>query len=220
LRWVDEKGEERDKIVKREYASHLGTIGEFKKHLLSAAVKNGYGGYGQTIILSDGAPWIRKIKEDLFPEARLILNFSYLTEEVTKFATAVFGRNGKKVRALAKEATELLLAGERGEVLHRSELLAVRDREGKDISLIKFIKDNKDYMDYPLYKERGWLIGESDIEDENKTELLKRLKQAGMRWSKESGQYILSLMSKAKSDLWESEVVKIIQSAHRNEKGR
>jgi hypothetical protein len=44
--------------------------------------------------------------------------------------------------------------------------------------------------------------------------LQQRLKQPGMRWNKDSCQYILSLMAKYKSNLWNKSVVELIRSIY------
>ncbi|MDR0654893.1 MAG: hypothetical protein LBG22_01135 [Treponema sp.] len=46
-------------IQKKEYVSYIGPAEEFKKYLFECAVRNGQGRYEQTVIVSDGAAWIR-----------------------------------------------------------------------------------------------------------------------------------------------------------------
>lgn len=70
--WTSARGTHEHKILKREYISLIGTSDVFKKHLLALVVRNGYGEYDHTIILSDGATWIHNIKEELFPDAQQI----------------------------------------------------------------------------------------------------------------------------------------------------
>lgn len=44
-KWKNKKGEYCRKINKKEYVSYIGSISEFKKHVLAAALRNGYGEY-------------------------------------------------------------------------------------------------------------------------------------------------------------------------------
>jgi hypothetical protein len=46
--------------------------------MFSLAVRNGYGKYKETVLIGDGATWIRSMKEELFPDAQQILDFSHL----------------------------------------------------------------------------------------------------------------------------------------------
>jgi hypothetical protein len=52
-------------ILKKEYMPCLGSVEQFKGYLLECAVRNGYGRYEQTILVSDGASWIRNMGEEL-----------------------------------------------------------------------------------------------------------------------------------------------------------
>jgi hypothetical protein len=94
--WINRRtGEKQRQILKREYVSYVGGVQEFKKHLLSCALKNGYGEYEKTVMISDGAAWIRNMREELFPDARQILDFYHLCENVNTFAKHAFGLPAK-----------------------------------------------------------------------------------------------------------------------------
>ena len=77
---INKKGEKTSQIMKKEYTSYIGSVDEFKKYLFACAVRNGYGQYKTTIILSDGATWIRNMCEELFPDAIQILDLFHLCE--------------------------------------------------------------------------------------------------------------------------------------------
>jgi hypothetical protein len=64
----NKKGELVGKILKKEYTSYIGSVQEFKKYLYACAIRNGYGVYKETVILSDGAAWIRNMGKELFPD--------------------------------------------------------------------------------------------------------------------------------------------------------
>ena len=65
--WTSKRGIREHRILSREYISYVGSAQEYKKHLLALAIRCGYGEYKNTVIISDGAAWIRSIKEELFP---------------------------------------------------------------------------------------------------------------------------------------------------------
>jgi hypothetical protein len=74
--WFDLKKMERKyKIGLREYAFYIGEVDIFKKYMLALAMRNGYGWYRQTVLLSDAAPWIQNLKEELFPDAQQVMDF-------------------------------------------------------------------------------------------------------------------------------------------------
>jgi hypothetical protein len=51
----DGSKEEWEQILKKEYTSYIGSNKEFEKHIFACAVRNGYGYYKETVLISDGA---------------------------------------------------------------------------------------------------------------------------------------------------------------------
>lgn len=202
--WTDKKGEAQRQINKREYVTYIGGVSEFKKHLFSCALKNGYGEYGKTVLISDGATWIRNMREELFPDAQQILDYYHLCENVNTYAKHLFGAEQSLYSAWANEMCALLKASEWVKVLD--------DVEGRKkpslcpVDLYGYIKNNIANIDYKHYLAEGYFIGSGAIESGNKSVLQQRLKQAGMRWNTQTAQCLLTLRAKYKSGLWVQEV--------------
>jgi len=57
-----------------------------------------------------------------------------------------------------------------------------------------------------MYESKGYFIGSGAIESGNKIFLQDRLKRAGMRWNIPTAQAMLTLKTKAGSDLWYTDV--------------
>jgi len=85
-------------IVRKEIAPLIGTSEEFKKHALRAAVGVGYGKFTETVIIADGAVWIRNMRDDIFPDAVQILDLFHLKENVYKFSKHISKDNAEVVR--------------------------------------------------------------------------------------------------------------------------
>jgi hypothetical protein len=83
-------GEAGRNIKKKEYVTHLGGAGEFKKLLFESAVRNGYGQYKTTAVVSDGAAWIKNMSDELFPDAVQIPGYFHLKEHVYDYAKFLF----------------------------------------------------------------------------------------------------------------------------------
>jgi len=62
---VIRKGEKIKIIAKKEYVSYFGSVEEFKKHVLRAAIEAGYGEIEEVIIIGDGAHWIGIIGKNI-----------------------------------------------------------------------------------------------------------------------------------------------------------
>jgi len=115
--WTDAKGKKQHRILKREYVSYVGGVDTFKWLLLSCAVRNGYGRYREVVFLGDGATWIRNMVTELYPDAQQILDFFHLSENVYKFAKALFKMDETKYKPWAEDLCERLKASKYTEVL-------------------------------------------------------------------------------------------------------
>jgi hypothetical protein len=193
-------------------------VEEFKKHLFACALRNGYGTYGETVLLSDGATWIRNMKEELFPDAHQILDYYHLRENVNEFAKQIFNMAEPEYRPWADRICKDLKESRFGDVLTELERLDKKHAGRFSFNLSEYIRNNIENIDYAEYIKKGYFIGSDAIESANKTVLQKRLKQAGMRWNTETAQCLLTLRAKQESGLWHQDVVvPVLQLYNRRE---
>jgi hypothetical protein len=202
--WTDKRGQRQHSINRKEYVSYVGSALEFQKHLFACALRNGYGTYEKTVLISDGATWIRNMKEYLFPDAQQILDYYHLCENVNNFAKAHFKMEEQKYRPWADNTCKLLKNGNTAQVLNLLENMGASPESER---LRGYIRNNLNNIDYPEYLRNGYFIGSGSVESGNKVVLQNRLKQAGMRWNSVTAQYLLTLKSKYESNLWNSAVV-------------
>ena len=205
--WTDKQGERHHEIGAREYIAYLGSADEFKKFLFAAAIRNDYGHFKDTVLISDGAQWIKNMKDEIFYGAEHILDLYHLCENVNKFAKEVFNLDKSLYKPWTDKMVKLLKESKYKDVLKEILQLGKRRLSRSQFSLYNYIEKNKDNIDYVRYKNNGWYVGSGAIESANKTVLQFRLKQGGMRWRQDCGQYIVSLMARAKSGLWDRDVV-------------
>lgn len=200
--WTDHKGDRQHQILRKEYISYIGSAAEFKKHLLACALRNGYGQFKETVVLSDGATWIRNMVDEVFPDAQQILDYFHLCENVHTFSKALFNMDESKYIPWAKSICAHLRASHHNHVL--KELTPLRDKKpnGCSVNLYGYISNNIRNIDYATYEEKGYFIGSGAIESGNKLILQDRLKRAGMRWNTTTAQAMLSLKTKAESNIW------------------
>jgi len=202
--WTNKHGEKERQINKREYVAYIGSVAEFKKCLFACALKNGYGAYEKTVLIGDGATWIRNMREELFPDAEQILDYFHLCENVNTYAKHLFGTDTSQWEAWAKEMCRLLKASKWQDVLN--DLKKRKKPPSCPVDLEGYISNNIHCIDYDRFINAGYFIGSGAIESGNKSVLHQRLKQAGMRWNVQTAQCLLSLRAKYKSGLWVSEV--------------
>ena len=203
--WTDHKGERQHRLLKKEYISYIGAASEFRKHLFALALRNGYGHYKETVILSDGATWIRNMVEELFPDAQQILDYYHLCENVHTFAKHLFKMDEEKYRPWAKDICKKIRKGGFRQVLDELNVVE-RAPNNCPVNLFGYITNNINNIDYASYEKKGFFIGSGAIESGNKIILQDRLKRAGMRWNVATAQSLLTLKSKVESKLWKSAV--------------
>jgi len=192
-------------IVRKEYAALIGSADEFKGHVLNAAVRAGYGKVKNVVIIADGATWIRNMCEEIFPDATQILDLYHMKENIYTYAKEMYNQDEERYVPWAENVCRLVENGKIDEALKE-----IPDDDGqrpKTVKLRSYLENNREKMDYPSYKQKGWFVGSGAIESANKTIVQRRLKQAGMRWSVSGAQAMLTLRCKDESRLWDTEVL-------------
>lgn len=207
-RWTSKKGTKEHRIEKREYISFIGSVDEFKKHLYSTAINNGYGKYKDTVVISDGAAWIANMVTEVFPDAQHVLDLFHLKENVYEYAKNKFNFIEADFIPWADRICSLLENGNSETVLNE---LNPDEKYSNCVNLYHYISEHIEHINYPEYKAKGYFCGSGAIESGNKIVLQKRLKQAGMRWEPQSAQYLLTLKSKYESGRWETDVVDFVK---------
>jgi hypothetical protein len=208
---TDDKGEPGQGLGNREYAAYAGSADVFRKLLFDLALRNGYGKYKTTILLTNGASWIKNTKDLLFPDAVLILDFFHLREKVRDFSNEYFDHNEAESKPWRDNTCKMLRNGEINAVLNILRGLKKFETDARAVNLRDYITENIDGMDYKHYEDNGWHVGGGDLESANKTVLRERLKQAGTRWNAETAGYVTALVTKAKSRLWDRDVVRALR---------
>ena len=199
--WKTKKGEIRRRIVKKRLVGYIGNYNVFKGYMLALASRYNYRYCSGIVVISDGADWIHKLTQELFPDAVHILDLSHVKEHVGNF--------GKWVNEDEDEAKKWI--GKINGMIEQSEIDGVlellepyKNRKcPKNVSnLYTYIVNHRSCMDYKLYKEKGYFVGSGASESANKYAMQNRMKLQGMRWNKESGQNMLALKTRLESDCW------------------
>jgi hypothetical protein len=105
----------------------------------SLAFRNGYGIYSQTILLSDGASWIRNMKEEIFPDAQQILDYYHLKEYISNFAKDVFNLDESKYKPWAKEVAKKFKESKTKEAIAQIKNLGANILNKSKFNLLNYI---------------------------------------------------------------------------------
>jgi hypothetical protein len=196
-------------IIKKQYVPYFGSSGEFKKFVFLTAAKAGYGKIKEVVVMGDGAQWIWNMCEELFPDAVQILDFYHFSENVHNYSKVLYTENEVARKGFVNKAIGFTLEGEIDKVVKFVEEKKLSKLPDGTVNLPVYILNNRERINYSDLKKDGYYIGSGAIESGNKVVIQKRMKQSGMRWSIEGGQYIAALRGKYKSGNWD-EVVDII----------
>ena len=164
------------------------------------------------ILLTDGHLMIKGFAYEskvLQPYEKL-LDFYHATEHLSKAADALYGEQTALSRAYYNKWRERLKTeNDAPDAILRSLKsfnLRVRitgKRRDELRTEITFFRKNKKLMKYRDFIRRGLPIGSGPIEAAAKTIVRQRMCRSGMSWSREKGQYILTVRAYVQSGLWE-----------------
>ena len=191
----------RTEILSRRYTACFGNVEKFKPLLFNAAIESGYGTYKDVVMVGDGAHWIWNMCDEIFPDAVQILDFYHMSENVYNYAKYLYPNNENKKNKWAKKTIDLIESSKSKEALRRIPAVVEKLPLGV-VNLRTYIKNNINRIKYPLYKEKGYIIGSGAIESGNKKVIQHRMKQSGMRWGIKTGQAIASLRAEYASGRW------------------
>ncbi len=189
----------RNMITDSQYVAHLGTHEEFlpKFEYYLDQLKS-------LVIVADGAKWIWKWADAIYPDATQILDFYHAKEHLCEFAKKYFGSKNKRSQWIEEQSQIMLEDDIEIVILNLKELSPSRAKktEEKRQQLIKYYNRNCKRMRYNVFLKRGLLIGSGAIESAHRNVLQKRMKLSGQRWTTPGFQQIANLRVAYKSNTW------------------
>jgi hypothetical protein len=145
-------------------------------------------------VVADGARWIWKHVEALFPSALHILDYYHCAEHVHEVAKAQYGES-LHAQEWAEATLTRLFWGKVGHVIRGLQRMqAVSGMVAKVIKkLIGYLSDHRERLHYGTRRRAGYPIGSGGIESSNKFICHVRLKRSGAWWYEANSNQILAL---------------------------
>jgi len=193
------------KLTKHSYRAGLWNAKTFTNHHWAEACRRGLEKAEKVVCISDGALWIWMMVFMCFPKRIEILDCWHALEYLWTVATTLYENEESTAKTwFARQKQTLLEQGLRPVIRAIREAVphATPLPESVRQSLGYFVR-NRHRMRYPQYRQQGLPIGSGTVEAACKTVVQARMKQAGMRWSRQGAQAMLSLRSLLLSDRWE-----------------
>lgn len=146
-------------------------------------------------IIGDGAPWIWNRTSEIFPNAKIVLDFYHCSEHLHEAANAQFGKSSEEARACVESNLTRLFNNDFDNVIAdlRSIEPASSEAKKKLEGLIAYLLNHEDGINYGKAKRGGYHIGSGAIESANKFIGHVRLKRSGAWWYSSHANNILKL---------------------------
>ena len=199
-------------LMDKEYVAYWGDVTGFKKLVFEAAVTKGYGIYERVAVIGDGAHWIWKMYEELFPDAVQILDYYHMCENVYNYAKYLYPSDDQEMTVWAESVIAHIEEGEIDEALASIPVIGTAKLPVGVPNLLVYLTNNRTRMNYKALQQMGLKVGSGAIESGNKKVIQQRMKQSGMRWGVQTGQTIASLRAINASGRWR-DVERILDAA-------
>jgi hypothetical protein len=173
------------------YAATTGRADAFAVKLLAEARRRNLGGADETVFISDGAAWLRRIQQENFPGATRILDFYHASEHLHDLAKLLWPAAEVPLRFARWK--KRMRDGEIRQLIAEAEKIA-NDKKREEVQLqLNYFRSNLDAMRYDTFRSKGMFIGSGVIEAGCKSVVGRRCKQSGMFWSEQGAENILTL---------------------------
>jgi hypothetical protein len=146
-------------------------------------------------VIADGARWIWKQAQALFPSAVEILDYYHCSERLHKVATLQYGAQPERQREWCEAALARLFYGEvYGVIWGLQGMKPTNAQAAEEIAtLIGYLQRHQERLDYRFARKGGYPLGSGGIESANKFICHVRLKRSGAWWYVTNANQMLAL---------------------------
>lgn len=148
------------------------------------------------IALTDGDQGLKKQVRDKLPHFTLIVDIMHVTQYLWEAANTLLGETHFMRETWMQDALRCLLEDDLDRLLFHLEQhrQGVSKRKNTVLNkVIRYLQNNRDYLDYQSYLALGYPIGTGVVEGTCRHLVKDRFERAGMRWSKAGAQVMLDL---------------------------
>ena len=191
-----------------ESAATLDTDGvpsAFTQRVLREASRRRFTQAQRTVILGDGAAWIWKLAQELFPCSIQIVDRFHVKQTLSSVAKAVYGLDSPQAQHWARRRHAELHTGRFPDLLR-----AVRrhaDTCDQARKCFQYLHRNRHRLRYPQFESQNLCTSTGVVEAGCKVVVATRLKRAGMHWTVRGSNAIIALrcsrLSGRFQDFWE-----------------
>lgn len=177
-----------------ESAAMLDTdehLSAFAQRVRREADRRGFDQAARRVILGDGAAWIWKLAEELFPGAIQIVDLFHAKGHLWDVAKSIYGIGNEVGEQWAKQRRDELDAGAIDTLVEVLQQHAAHNDEAR--RCLGYLRNNQARMRYPAFRAQGLCVSTGVVEAGCKIAIGTRLKRAGMRWTVDGADAIIAL---------------------------
>lgn len=158
----------------------------------------------EVVFVCDGAAWIWRLVEALFPRATQIVDWYHAAEYLPPIAHAAFG-DTPAGQAWLQRQRQALWEGQIEQLIANCLEAAEQFAKAENVALAAatYYENNRQRMDYARLRQEGYQIGSGPTESGCKQIATLRLKQAGARWTLSGAALTAKARAAWLSDEWQ-----------------
>lgn len=147
----------------------------------------------ETIFISDGAAWVGNLGTKNFANVIRIVDWYHAAEHVSSMAELVHPKHTAEWQKLRKGWVGKLWNGKVESLVRAAGQLFPDNRKEEGEKAVAYFTTRKEYMDYAVYRAKGYFIGSGVVEAACKTVVGQRFKGSGMHWSQKGMKNLLAI---------------------------
>jgi hypothetical protein len=144
-------------------------------------------------VVADGAHWIWKGVQQLFPTAEEVLDYYHCAEHVHRLAAAQYAAQPERALEWVEATMARLFAGEVDGVLWGLQRMRPATAAAEIVDLSGYLHNNHDRIHYQSQRRAGYPLGSGGIESAHKFICHVRLKRSGAWWYVANSNHMLAL---------------------------
>ena len=184
------------------YYCDIAVPDSFSELLWATGCQRGADQTKELVFVADGAKWIWNLVERNFPDAVQIVDWYHAVAYLTPIATALHDSAAEAER-WRQSMADLLWHSRTDQLISTCLEFAEHPRAGPAaLTAATYFHNNKQRLDYALYRRQGYLIGSGTVESGCKQIGTMRLKRSGARWTKQGAVATAKARAAWLSDQW------------------
>jgi hypothetical protein len=198
-------GEAEVRLSRHSYRSGLWEAKDFAKQQWAEGCRRGLERSKKLVSVNDGAIWIWLIVQMCWAPCVEILDWWHLVEKLWEVAAVWFSQDQAATTCWVESQKDNLWQRGGRPVIHAIRQLCPRGQPlpEKVRHVVSYLFTHRRRIHYQQFRQDGYPIGSGTVESGGKVVMQERMKQAGMRWSRNNAQAMLALRSILLSDRWD-----------------